>query len=282
MGIARHAAVYKYCDLNKIKNNCINWYSTSWKDAIKACLSILLPRSCAGCDAPDAVLCENCKQELCCWQRAPLSSFTCGYRYSCGIYANSVRRAILLWKDHYDVACDTIFASLLSNLAVNVISELLRSHFLSNRSKPILVVPMPSSYTSTHNRGRKHILPLARTIVNKLSNNGIPALLANIVRMNSSITSKSVQTSDGARGRSLRAAHAFKVDLRMLEKQLSCSQTFSTESAYEAILIDDIVTTGSTMNSCATKLQDFNIRIVAGFSLACVKNIGDGTENYGY
>lgn len=252
----------------------IGFCNARWHDIMVALWNLLFPRGCAGCDFPDAVLCEKCCGLLQCWQCAPFRRAVFGCRYSCGIYSGAVRRAILMWKDHCDVACDEIFSILLSNLVVQVMGELLKPDFYAAYANPILVIPMPSSNSSTRRRGRKHMLPIARMITECLCNSGFSALTANIVNMDSGVKTKSVQTS-GSRGRSSRAAHAFKINRKLLRK---CKLNHNQPCF--AILVDDIVTTGSTMSSCVVALQNINVDVLACFSLACVRNVGDGTVDY--
>lgn len=262
---------------NCFKKSLIRSFSTlriSWLDIVFILWNLLLPRGCAGCEIPDVVLCEDCCNKLKRWQRAPFPSAECGYRYSCGIYAGAVRRAILLWKDHSDVACDKIFSSLLSNLVLKVMSELFNCSISLSNENSLLVIPMPSSNSSTRRRGRKHTLPLSKAVAQSLCNIGIPSCSANIIKMRSNVTTKSVQSS-GSRGRSHRAANAFRINFGRLKK---CKSINSQQ--YQAIIVDDIVTTGSTMSSCVAALQEANINVLAVFSLACVLNIGDGTVDY--
>lgn len=280
-GVACHASasLCKYCNSTSCNNNADEkrYSSIGWLNLIIILYNMILPRGCAGCDTPDLVLCENCVDAFQHNKRAQFNSMTFGYRYSCGDYSGVVRHAILQWKDHADTACDKIFGLLIANLVLKVF----RNNIKDNSSKnsfnsngPILVVPMPSSSSSTRRRGRRHIIPIANIVAKKLCNEGIEAKVANIVRMNSSISSKSVQTS-GSRGRSKRASHAFCVNYRKLKKQSN-----NRNLKHEAIIIDDIVTTGSTMSSCVYALKKAKVSVISGFSLACVSSSGDGTEDY--
>lgn len=63
------------------KWRCEKWRYAKWKDIAFAIWNLLFPRGCAGCDAPDCVLCEECCNALKCWKQASFSSVTCGYRY---------------------------------------------------------------------------------------------------------------------------------------------------------------------------------------------------------
>lgn len=85
---------------------------------------VLLPRGCAGCDAPDAVLCRSCHALF----EAPepvafaVPGSTMGRGFACATYRGAVRRAILGWKDHGDEECDTPFRTVLGRLAVDVLA----------------------------------------------------------------------------------------------------------------------------------------------------------------
>ncbi|MFP1710492.1 ComF family protein [Gardnerella swidsinskii] len=272
-GLACHASVP--CGVCENKDvDFINWRFASWKNVAIALFNLFLPRACAGCDTPDYILCENCKKALQCWKRAPFARTVCGYRYACGSYSTVVRRSILLWKDHFDIACDKIFGELIGDLVVEVISKFLRSHSCYISEKPIFVIPVPSSKHSSRHRGRKHMLPVANCVAKRLCNSGIRAYVLDIVSMDARITAKSVQTF-GFRGRSNRISKAFSIDFKELRKQ-----KFENQREYKAIVLDDIVTTGSTMNSCVSTLQSSGITVLACFSLACVCNKDNRTADY--
>lgn len=291
-GVTRHAGVRKLKFGNVL--DCIDsWHSASYDSVVRAWWSMLFPRGCAGCDAVDAVLCTRCVRALQCWQCASFTAAVCGNRYACGLYEHAVRRAILQWKDHGDIACDNAFAALLADLVIKVIRKIMQQRdTINNRNegidnsfdttfshdcnKFILVVPVPSSKSSIRYRGRNHMQPIACMVAQNLSNNGIAACAANILCMNARVTAKSVQTA-GSRGRSRRASHAFTVNYRVLQK-LRAKQNVS----HSVILIDDIVTTGSTMSSCAVALQHAKLNVLAAFSLACVRSCEDDTKNYVY
>lgn len=255
---------------NCVENTEVNSITeVSWKSVVVALFNTLLPRGCAGCDFPDTVLCNKCYEEFASWQVASLSSSITGCRYSCAKYDGNVRRAILRWKDHDDVACDAIFGTLLSNLIVRVIREYV-SNYSNNKfnnvlNNRILIIPTPSASKSFRRRGRKHVDPVAKIVARNLNNSGIPAIFSSPLKMNSFVSNKSVQTS-GSSGRAARALNAFVVKKNILSK---------TDHPIFAIVVDDIVTTGSTMNSCVRTLNDSGIRVLAGFSLAAVSDTRD-------
>lgn len=252
-------AQYSYALCNRTHG----WFCSSWKELWKSITKILLPRGCAGCNKPDEILCDTCKNSLSNIYSKDFPGSEYGKLYACGLYENNVRKAILLWKDHNDVECDTPFSNLISSLALNVISNSglkianTSSNKHSNTSKhssEILIIPMPSSKKSSRKRGRKHVLPLAKAIASNLNNNKINARVCCAIQMRKNVSNKSVQTS-GIKGRAERTTHAFNV-------------TKSLVKGKKVIIVDDIVTSGSTMTNCAISLRKSGAEVLTGFALA--------------
>lgn len=260
-------AQYSYALCNRTHG----WFCSSWKELWKSITKILLPRGCAGCNKPDEILCDTCKNSLSNIYSKDFPGSEYGKLYACGLYENNVRKAILLWKDHNDVECDTPFSNLISSLALNVISNSklkiantsssthsntsTRSRRSSSKhSDEILIIPMPSSKKSSRKRGRKHVLPLAKAIASNLNNNKINARVCCAIQMRKNVSNKSVQTS-GIKGRAERTTHAFNV-------------TKSLVKGKKVIIVDDIVTSGSTMTNCAISLRKSGAEVLTGFALA--------------
>lgn len=256
-------AQYSYALCNRTHG----WFCSSWKESWKSITKILLPRGCAGCNKPDEILCDTCKNSLSNIYSKDFPGSEYGKLYACGLYENDVRKAILLWKDHNDVECDTPFSNLISSLALNVISNsglkitntssntTTRSRRSSSKhSAEILIIPMPSSKKSSRKRGRKHVLPLAKAIASNLKNNKINARVCCAIQMRKNVSNKSVQTY-GIKGRAERTTHAFNV-------------TKSLVKGKKVIIVDDIVTSGSTMTNCAISLRKSGAEVLTGFALA--------------
>lgn len=256
-------AQYSYALCNRTHG----WFCSSWKELWKSITKILLPRGCAGCNKPDEILCDTCKNSLSNIYSKDFPGSEYGKLYACGLYENNVRKAILLWKDHNDVECDTPFSNLISSLALNVISNsglkitntssntTTRSRRSSSKhSAEILIIPMPSSKKSSRKRGRKHVLPLAKAIASNLKNNKINTRVCCAIQMRKNVSNKSVQTY-GIKGRAERTTHAFNV-------------TKSLVKGKKVIIVDDIVTSGSTMTNCAISLRKSGAEVLTGFALA--------------
>lgn len=230
----------------------------SLRRAMQSILDCAFPVSCIGCGELDTLICARCDD--CCTETV---SFDCsgtltGVGWACGAYTTALRRIILAWKDHGAQACTPFLASCLRTLTTNICSQLEQkgiAHFQLAIDTPILVIAVPSSSRSVHKRGRKHMLPLASAVAQQLCDCGIPARAVPLLKMRYTRT-KSVQTA----GRVSRQQ-------RLAERALYIHDAQKYKGAL-CILVDDIVTTGSTMRHCITELYKQHISTVMVLCLA--------------
>ena len=133
-----------------------------------------------------------------------------------------------------------------------LISPLLRS----KSAKAILVVPAPSSAASLRKRGRVHLQPILLSLVSALQRQGLAARVEPALIMNS-VRTKSVQAG-GRRNRSRRLAGRIAVadPLRLADHPI--------------LVVDDIITTGSTIRQCARALETAGALPLAALALAAV------------
>ena len=116
--------------------------------AVRAVRDVLFSRGCAGCDAPDEVLCGTCMRGLVQPVCFDLPATVCGIGMACGSYHGPLRRAVLAWKDHGDAECDGPFSDAMVALLQ---AEPLRSTL--DQVGAVAVVPAPSSWRSICTRG---------------------------------------------------------------------------------------------------------------------------------
>lgn len=203
-------------------------------------LDVLLPRGCAGCDKPDEVLCGDCQDLFAHSLAHALPGSVLGQSFAAAHYAGAARHAILAWKDHDDVELDRPFADVAAALAERC--------GLGQWSRPLVVVPAPSSRASMRRRGRRHIAPLSHAVAETLGAEERPCLTSSAAR-------KSVQTSS-ARQRASRAEGSLTVI------------PGTSLAGMDVVIVDDIITTGSTMRQCAAALREAGARVVTGLALA--------------
>lgn len=211
-------------------------------------LDALLPRGCAGCDRPDAVLCSECQGLFSCILRRELRGSVMGCSYDCGAYQGVVRQAILVWKDHGDEQCTEPFARMLAELTVFALGGTLAY------GRKILIVPAPSSVRSVRRRGRWHMLQLARQLARLLRGNGINAQAAPVLTMHA-VAGKSVEMLGSSQRASRIGGHVTVRRSRDINGAL-------------AIVIDDIITTGSTMRQCVGALRAGGATVLTALALA--------------
>lgn len=211
-------------------------------------MNLLLPRGCAGCDAPDEVVCTGCRNGFLRPVQRDLPETLTASGHACGTYRGEVRHAILRWKDHGDEECTPIFAQLLFQLML--FADLPRYC----RKPGVLIVPAPSSPQSVRHRGRWHMLPLARHLAALLRAEGVEARPSAMLSMRGPVD-KAVRTTDAAQRMS------------RTKDRIRCRQPYRA-AGWPVILLDDIVTTGATVRQCVHAVHDQGIDVIAALSLA--------------
>lgn len=209
-----------------------------------------------------------------------------------GVYQGRVRRAILSWKDHGDAECDKAFslicrelareltgdaargavreltrdaaASGITTAAANAASTGIPGHATSTGMSgipaqtpaQILVVPAPSSPQSMRARGRRHLWPLAKAIASELAAGGAQSCAVNALGI-SRVHGKAVETNN-ASGRAAR----LKKRLEVADPEFIAGKS--------VLILDDIVTTGTTMRRCAEAVREAGGQVIGGIALAAV------------
>ncbi|WP_423734807.1 ComF family protein [Bifidobacterium felsineum] len=216
---------------------------------------VLFPRGCAGCDAPDAVLCEQCAGRFDQCRHRALESAGNGADsetpvsvWSAAAYQSVARHAILAWKDHDDVELDAVFGSIM--------------HTLGRRSplvplcagRTVMVVPAPSSPSSMRRRGRWHTLPLAEAVAVGLRERGIDAVAAPML-VSTASGGRSVQQISSAQRAQRIGGHI------AVARGMICQGN-------AVILVDDIITTGSTLRQCVRACRQSGAQVLGALTLA--------------
>lgn len=216
-------------------------------------VDLLFPRGCAGCDRPDAVLCMNCRRLFHQQVERPLPAVAMGRWFACGWYRGAARHAILSWKDHGDEECDGPFCEMLYDLAHSCgLFDTL--HDGMSYDKPVLIVPAPSSRQSVRQRGRRHMMQLAGRLARELQRARLSAKVCNALESRG-VKRRSVQMRGVAqRSQRLRGHVVVRpgIDLR----------------GVPVVLVDDIITSGTTMRRCVEALQQAGATVVTVLALA--------------
>lgn len=236
-----------------------------WGAALR---DVLFPRGCAGCGMPDETLCGRCRALLQRPASFPLPSALLGAGFAAARYEGRIREAILGWKDHGDEECDGPFGDALSSLAAGTVPCQPPAPLASmcRRFDVVAVVPAPSSPSSERARGRRHVVPLARSVAAALQSRGIRAQAVALLRHEQprrrAVAGKSVEEAS-VRQRAGRIAHAVTAQpARGFLAEVGEGATAA------AVIVDDIVTTGATMGACAQALAGEGLPAISALCLA--------------
>ncbi len=226
---------------------------------------VLLPRACAGCGRPDHILCESCLGLLDGRRERPLPGTLTGVCLCCADYRGAIRRVLLEWKDHGDEECTGCLASVLSRLITEEVMSLpaLRPHAVD---ACVVLIPLPSSASSLRRRGRWHMLSLTRLLASLLRRRGMDAKVLPLLHLPAGLA-RSVEASHAAQ-----RAGRLSGGVDVVRSELERLPTMGTRPM--VLLVDDIVTTGSTMRRCVSALRGVDVEVAAGVALASTPKAG--------
>lgn len=207
-------------------------------------LDLILPLECGGCGAPSTRWCDACAREL---FVAPDQPHVVTPRmdprvpvFALGRYAGARRRAILALKEH---GRGDLAAPLARALAIGV-HRLLSWGILEAR---LTIVPAPTRRSAARRRGGDPVTRLARTAVA-----GCPDITVTQSLRMRPLGRDSVGLDTAARERNI----AGRVLLR------------GRHPDTEVLVVDDIVTTGSTARESVRVLQAAGVRVAAVLTIA--------------
>src|SRR4051794_8422046 len=191
-----------------------------------ALADLVLPRTCAGCGLPGTVLCRRCGRLLTRPHLATPRRFPAGFppTVAAGPYEGPVRAAVLAFKERGRAELGRVLGTALALAAAGVRTGVPGPA----ASRPLLLVPMPSSAAALRTRGRDHVRELTLRAVAELRGAGVAAAEARLLRRHGR-----VRDSAGLSAAQRRAnlAGTFLLD-----------GTPSPEAVL--VLVDDVVTSG--------------------------------------
>ncbi len=195
---------------------------------------ILFPVRCFGCARLGLTLCASCRKR---WHPHAYRTFVANIPvYSSVSYSPVAKKILLSAKENGHSEADQLLVTALMH-ALNSIPMLGTTSFL---------VPIPASRSSKRRRGRDFVAELTHAISQE---SGIP--MVKLLELKRKVRD---QSKLNARGRSRNLSGAIGIIER--------AQAFSF-SGSDAILVDDLVTTGSTLSEGVRALTSGGIAVVA-------------------
>jgi predicted amidophosphoribosyltransferase len=202
-----------------------------------ALADLVLPRTCAGCGVPGAVLCRPCAGLLAHPRLALPRRVPWGFppTVAAGAYRGPVRPAVIAFKERGRAELARPLGTALA-LAVAAVGR-----GVPERTGPLVLVPVPSSRAALRTRGRDHVRELTREAVAELRAAGLPAAEARLLRRRGRVQDSAAL---GAAQRRANLAGTFLVD----------PARSRPGPGTLLVLVDDVVTSGATLTEAAVAL----------------------------
>jgi predicted amidophosphoribosyltransferase len=207
----------------------------------RALADLVLPRICAGCAVPGAVLCPGCRALLTRPQLAQPRRHPPGFppTVAAGAYTGPVRPMVLAFKEHGRAELAAPLGTALALATAAVLSGL-----PDHRPGPVLLVPVPSSAAAVRRRGRDHVRELADAAAAELRAAGVPA---RTLRLLGRVGGRRIRDSAGLDAAQRRANLAGRFRVLPLPAGLPPGSRL--------VLVDDVVTSGATLTEAARALR---------------------------
>ena len=203
---------------------------------VAALADLVLPRTCAGCGVPGAVLCPSCAGLLAVPRLATPRRFPWGFppTVAAGAYSGPVRPVVNAFKEQGRAELARPLGAALALAVAAVVSA-------APGRRPVLLVPVPSSAAALRTRGRDHVQELATRAVVELRAAGLAAGEARLLRRRGRVRD-SAGLSAAARRANLAGSFELDPALAPLRGAL-------------LVLVDDVVTSGATLTEAAAALS---------------------------
>lgn len=242
-------------------------------------LELFFPSFCLGCQKEGTYLCEDCKATLDISQfnyclcnknptRLPLyqkdgTCYKCFDKNLSGLYfALPYKENRLTKKIIHQFKYQPYIKDLAKTLALLLIEHFILSE---NNKEDIwrdsILIPIPLDKDKLKSRGYNQAEELSKELSKILQ---VPVISENLIKTKS--TKPQMELSKEERIKNLQGA--FSISNRHCEKDSSPTKQSFDLRGKKVFLVDDVYTTGSTMEECARVLKQANAKQVWGIALA--------------
>jgi ComF family protein len=209
-------------------------------------LSLIFPERCIGCDRVGSVLCAICERTITMKPQALSGTTAALFDYKHPL----VKKAIWALKYHRKRALGRYFGNALYR---EFFKQLARSG--RHAHEEIILLPVPASKKAIAMRGYNHAAIIASAIVECGKSDNIPISLERDILYKKRENPQQVKS----RGRAAREQNVLNI-FGIREGEMLRGKT--------VILIDDVITTGATINAARSAVKEFKPKRVLAIAAA--------------
>ncbi|WP_204018566.1 ComF family protein [Sphaerimonospora thailandensis] len=231
---------------------------------LAALLDLVIPPRCAGCDEPGSVACRACTAQLLrdpaprppdppppglpeCW--------------SATAYDGAARRMILAFKEHGRTAVAPILGACLAQVTAAALTA--SAEWADRGPRPVVLVPVPSARAASWKRGHDPVRAVSRAAAAELRTLGLPVMSAPMLRQ---VRRVADQAGLSSTRRAANLSGAFDV----VPGRTGLLATLGSRGVV-VVLVDDIVTTGSTLAEAARAIRLAGVRVPLAVTVAATR-----------
>lgn len=244
--------------------------SLNLRQILNTILDFIFPKQCINCGKIGSYLCHFCKKHFIEYQtvntchvcKSPIFKKDNQFVHKLCKENTSLKQVTVALK--YTDLVEQIMKEVKYNDyfdIVNLIVELMTASINISKFNNAIFIPIPLHRYKKWKRGFNQAELIAMGIAKVLSRYGANIKVVNLIKRTRN-TRTQVGMSKESRGQNLK--EAFKVDRKVFDKH--SDEIFSGK--YDIVLIDDVMTTGTTLEGCADVLVREGIRDVSALVFA--------------
>jgi predicted amidophosphoribosyltransferase len=233
------------------------------RSVLAALVDLVVPEECVACTLPGVVLCPPCRQQLSgvarlVWPTPAPSGLPPPYGVS--DYSGVARAAILAHKEE---GCFSLARPLGQALAASIRV----AAATGGAGGSLVLVPVPSSRAAVRRRGHDPLLRIAQVAARDLRVEGVDVGIARVLTIRRRVAD---QAGLGAGQRAANLAGALTVAPRLGRR----GGWAGREPPRRCLLVDDVITTGSTLAEAARALRAADVEVPAAAVVASTVRTG--------